>query len=135
MEFLALGILWIIYSFSEGIREGYADHQKSLLGFNKREKYSSFVFAQRCLILLIFTYPLFLSNVMSSLIFFIGAISVFVYIQNGIYFLLRNKLNPKYLDPNFRCDFFDHPIVYLNSRLRSRLAFFGVLLQSFLWLI
>ncbi len=131
MSLTILILLWFIYSFSEGVREGYANHQKSLSSF-RRETSDVVVFFQRFLILLIFSYMIFDKGVWSYLLFLIGASSIFIYIQNGTYFLIRNKLNPgifELIKDN------EKPDMYVNKYWRIRLAYLGVLSQGFLWII
>lgn len=129
MEFLFFSILWGFYSFLEGIREGYYIHQKSLSAFNKVFRNPYLIYIQRFLILGIFSYAMSRYGLTSMFLFTIGAIFVFSYIQNGTYFLVRNKLNPSLFcdkQSTTNVDLFNRPFTYLNFHSSPFLHFRGI---------
>ncbi len=136
MEFLVLGSIWILYSFLEGVREGYTSHYRSFSRFS-RSKNMIFICTQRLLVFVIFSYLVFHSkDFLPAFIFSFGALSIFTYIQNGTYFLIRNGLNTNIFPDKQRTNCIEEcPVICLNSVLRLRLAYFGIMIQSLLWVI
>jgi hypothetical protein len=126
-------LVWLLYSFLEGVREGNSKHFKSSSNTLTEVKSPPIYWSQRILILLILNIHL-LSHVSILDVLFstISMFLIFPYIHSGTYFLIRNKLNPSIFikraceDCN---DVENRPSMYLDCKTRTKLALISIAIQ------
>ena len=132
-------LIWIFYSFFEGVREGNSKHFKSSSNILTEIKSQPIYWSQRILILLILNIHL-LSHVSILYVFFstISMFLIFPYVHSGTYFLIRNKLNPSIFikqsceDCN---DSEERPSMYLDCKIRTKLALISIVIQLLIFFI
>jgi len=125
-------ILWILYSFFEGVREANIKHHKEFSKSVTDVKSTKIYILQRGLVLFIITFNLLNSIGLWGLISTLSMILMFIYIHNGTYFLMRDKLSPGIFTkghcqdcPNEN----ERPTMYLTNNLRTKLALIGLIIQ------
>ena len=132
-------LIWILYSFFEGVREGNSKHFKSSANILTEVKSPVIYWFQRLLILLILNLHL-LSHVSTLDVLFstLSMFLIFPYVHSGTYFLIRNKLNPSIFikgacDDCDNCD--DRPSMYLDCKIRTKLALISIVIQLLIFFI
>ena len=132
-------LLWLLYTFFEGVREANSKHFKSSANILTEVKSQPIYWFQRILILLILNIHL-LSHVSILDVFFstISMFLIFPYVHSGTYFLVRNKLNPIIFikraceDCN---DSEEKPSMYLDCKIRTKLALISLVIQLLIFFI
>ena len=132
-------LLWLLYTFFEGVREANSKHFKSSANILTEVKSQPIYWFQRILILLILNIHL-LSHVSILDVFFstISMFLIFPYVHSGTYFLVRNKLNPIIFTKR-TCDDCDdtddRPSMYLDFKIRTKLALISIVIQLLIFFI
>jgi len=130
-------LVWIMYSFLEGVREAFSLNINTFRKI-KCPHWSKITIFQRIIFFLLIGYFIFTStSVAYALIFLTGMLPIFYYIQNGTYFLIRNKMNSDTFIDGYSSDavISDRPIMYWTWKVRSLATLFGILSQSLIWFI
>lgn len=139
IHIVVLYLITILFSFLEGVREAVQVHSNSTFKKSKCDRVSYAILFQRLIFFSLINYILVsLSGGLHSMIFTLGMIPVFYYIQNGTYFLIRNKLSPnmfKLRQSSNKDPQSNNPVMYLNNKFRQRLLVVGVLSQVLLWFV
>ena len=134
---LLTNIVWIVYSLTEGIREGFYWHYenscKRVCDFNVNPIFN----LQRTLILLITSIVMVDKIGWYSLLSSICMILIFSFFHNGTYYHTRNKLSNGDLYPKGWCDESRTfppftPLIKYNKRTIAMVI--GVLSQVFIYL-
>jgi hypothetical protein len=136
LTLILINVIWITYSMSEGIREGYFTHFEELRRRKCKTDINKLFKFQRLLVLLSLTGVAFwIFGPLQSLFVFIGLFLTFSYLHNGVYNCTRCKLD----EENYKLGFKDGITKRFFSTFRSykeRSIFFisGIALQIFLYI-
>jgi hypothetical protein len=125
-------ILWILYSFFEGVREANSKHHKEFSKSLTDVKSTMIYNLQRGLVLIIISLNLLSHISWWASISTLSMALMFPYIHNGTYFLMRNKLNPSIFTkgPCEDCsNKEEQPTMYLIHNSRTKLALIGLIIQ------
>lgn len=131
-----MNLLWIAYSLTEGIREGfywhYENKSKRVCDFNVNPMFH----LQRILILFIVGVLMFKEFGWYSLLNLIGFVSIFPYFHNGSYYYTRYKLNNDSYSKGWKDESKSFPSlsILMTYNIRTLSMCFGVLLQIFIYL-
>lgn len=140
MGIYAIGIylVWITFSFLEGVREAYSGHSISYIKFSKEDRNEWIIYLERVIFFIVMGYLLYtLIGPNYLIVSLLGMVPIFYYVQNGTYFLIRNKLNPNVfkLKQLSDCEIgSEGPVMYLKNKLRNRILILGILSQVF-WFV
>lgn len=129
--------VWIMYSFLEGVREAFGKQTKTFKRL-KCTNWTTIALIQRSIFFLLISYIIYLNvGCYQSLIFSIGMVPVFYYIQNGTYFLIKNKMNPSIFTQGYSSDAInsDSPVMYCKYDIRRLAAILGVFIQPLIFFI
>lgn len=136
LNLIIINLIWILYSMTEGVREGYFAHFDNLRrrkcgwDINKLFKF------QRLIVLISLTSIAFwIFGAISVLYISVGLFFMFSFLHNGSYHCTRNKLDSE----NYKLGFKDGSTPKLFSTFRTwreRILLFliGVAMQSFLYI-
>lgn len=129
--------IWMVYSFLEGVREAFS-LQTTTFKKIKCANWSTITFFQRFIFFLLLNYFIFSTiGILFCFVFSLGMIPLFYYIQNGTYFLIRNKMNPDIFKDGYSSDSsnIDRPSMYLRYKIRKFASIFGIIVQTLNWFI
>lgn len=124
-------LIWSIYISIEGFREANFKHLKRKMP-KIEMKVPKLCNIQRILVLSLLSYFLFTKVGLWFIGIIIPMLLLTLFIHNGTYFYLRNKLNPNICDKGFCSDAIDKeetPSLYLKFKYRKYLAITGFILQ------
>lgn len=136
LTLILINVIWITYSMTEGIREGYFAHFEELRRRKCNTDINKLFKFQRLLVLLSLTGVSFwIFGLLQSLFVFIGLFLTFSYLHNGVYNCTRCKLD----EHNFKLGFKDGETrrffsTFRSYRERTILFLSGIALQVFLYI-
>ena len=139
MELLGLficNLCWCVYAVSEGVLEAYLKHKekesKNRFDFNILLILERILMFITSFLVIIYLY----SDI--SILNIISMIFIFIYINNSIYFIVRNKLNPNIFKLKERTEIenkSERPLFYLNLKQRKESFFIGLFIELVLFII
>lgn len=127
--------VWMMYSFLEGVREAFSKQTKTFKRL-KCTNWTTITLIQRSIFFLLISYIIYLNvGCVQSLIFSVGMIPVFYYIQNGTYFLIKNKMNPTIFKDGYSSDSIDSdsPVMYCKYDIRRLAVTIGIFIQPLIF--
>lgn len=127
--------VWMMYSFLEGVREAFGKQTKTFKRL-KCTNWTTITLIQRSIFFLLISYIIYLNvGCVQSLIFSVGMIPVFYYIQNGTYFLIKNKMNPNIFKDGYSSDAIDSdsPVMYCKYDIRRLAVAIGIFIQPLIF--
>jgi len=132
-------LIWLLYSFFEGVREGNSKHFKSSANILTEIKSPIIYWSQRVLILLILNLHLLShASILDVCFSTLSMLLIFPYVHSGTYFLIRNKLNPSIFTKG-PCDDCDNneekPSMYLDCKIRTKLGLISIIIQLLIFFI
>jgi len=136
LTLLLTNILWITYSLTEGVREGfywhYENKSKRVCEFNVNRIFN----LQRLLVLLLSGGFLTYTLGTHSLLCILGMILMFSFFHNGTYYYTRNKLNSSLYPKKWTDESDTFPTFSLLTSYKKRTIAMsiGILSQVFIYL-
>jgi hypothetical protein len=132
MEFIAItlaNLIWIMYSLTEGIREGFFVHYKNKSRRESRFTANKIFNLQRLLVLLATGSILCYITGYYGILFMIGQLFMFRYFHKIAYDKTTKKIDHKILDEEDKSIILD-----LSTKVKAPLLFFGVTIQIFIYI-
>lgn len=133
---LIMNILWIFYSLTEGVREGFYWHYE-----NKSKRVCDFdvnpmFHLQRALVLTISSGFLVPTLGWYSLFCLLSMVMIFAFFHNGSYYYTRNKLDEKVYTKGWKDESKTFPplSILMSYKKRTLLMCLGILSQVFIYL-
>ncbi len=136
LTLIVTNLIWIAYSLTEGVREGfywhYENQSKRVCEFNVNPMFN----IQRSLILILLGGFLFYTFGYYSLLITLCMILVFSFFHNGTYYYTRNKLNERLYTKRWTDESKTFPPYspLLTYNKRTLLMSIGILAQVFIYL-
>jgi len=133
---LITNLIWIIYSLTEGMREGFYWHyecqSKKVCDFNVNPMFN----IQRGLVLTLIGGFLIHTLGIYSLLIILCMVPMFSYFHNGTYYYTRNKLNERFYPKRWTDESKTFPpyAPLLTYKKRTLLMSIGFLAQVFIYL-
>ena len=127
--------VWMMYSFLEGVGEASSKQTKTFKRL-KCANWTTKTLIQRSIFFLLISYIIYFNvGCVQSLIFSVGMIPVFYYIQNGTYFLIKNKMNPNIFKDGYSSDAIDSdsPVMYCKYDIRRLAVAIGIFIQPLIF--
>lgn len=134
LSLVAINLVWLVYSLTEGIREGNFKHFDSLKRRKCDTNINKLFKLQRFIVLGLLSMLAYYLMGLTALFFVgVGLFFTFSYLHNGSYHCTRRSLDPE----NYKCGFKDGKTDWTLSTFRTykeRIIFFiaGIALQTFL---
>lgn len=132
-------LLWLLYTFFEGVREANSKHFKSSSNTLVEIKSPIIYWLQRILILLIINIHLIYHVTMIwTIISLLSMVLIFPYLHSGTYFVIRHKLNPDTFIKGACEDCINNeerPSMYLDCKIRTKLALISIIIQLSIFFI
>ena len=136
LSLISINLIWVLYSLTEGVREGYFAHFENLRRRKCSHDINKLFKMQRLIVLIsLAAITLWIFDITSMLFVASGLFLMFSFLHNGSYHCTRNKLDTE----NYKLGFKDGETLRLFSTFRTwreRTIFFliGVALQTFLYI-
>jgi hypothetical protein len=133
---LITNLIWIAYSLSEGVREGfywhYENNSKRVCNFNINPIFN----LQRALVLSIIGGFLFYTIGSFSLLSLVGMFLIFPFFHNGSYYQTRNKLDERFYPKRWMAESRTFPpfTSLISYNKRSIAMILGISSQVFIYL-
>jgi hypothetical protein len=132
-------LIWLLYSFFEGVREANSKHFKSSANTLIEIKSPIIYWLQRALVLVILNLHLISHvSILWTLLSTLSMILILPYVHSGTYFIIRNKLTPG-LFVKGSCENClneeNKPSMYLNCKIRTKLALISLIIQLVIFFI
>ena len=132
-------LLWLLYSFFEGVREANSKHFKSSSNTAVEIKSPLIYWLQRALVIIILNLHLISHvSILWTLLSTLSMIMIFPYVHSGTYFIIRNKLNPSIFIKGAceNCsDEENKPSMNLDCKIRTKLALISIIIQLVIFFI
>lgn len=132
-------LLWLLYTFFEGVREANSKHFKSSSNTLVEIKSPIIYWLQRILILLIINIHLIYHVMMIwTILSLLSMVLIFPYLHSGTYFVIRHKLNPDTFTKGACEDCINNeerPSMYLDCKIRTKLALISIIIQLSIFFI
>jgi hypothetical protein len=134
LSLISINLVWLIYSLTEGIREGHFKHFENLKRRRCDTNIDKLFKLQRLIVLGLLSMVTYYLMGLNALFFVAaGLFFTFSYLHNGSYHCTRNSLEPE----NYKCGFKDGKTDWSLSTFRTykeRIIFFltGIALQTFM---
>lgn len=136
LSLIIINLIWVIYSMTEGVREGYFGHIENLRRRKCDTNIKKLFKIQRFIVLIsVSAIAFWIFDVKSMLFVASGLFLMFSFLHNGSYHCTRQKLDSE----NYKLGFKDGSTPRFFSTFRTwkeRTIFFltGVALQTFLYI-
>lgn len=137
LSIIAINLIWLVYSMSEGIREGYFDHIEDLRRRKCQTDINGLFKFQRIIVLLsLGGVSFWIFGLIPSIFITIGLFLMFSFLHNGVYNCTRCKLDNT---ENYKLGFKDGETkrlfsTFRNYKQRYLLLLIGLSIQAFLYI-
>lgn len=133
---ILMNLLWISYSLTEGIREGFYWHYENKCKRNCDFDINPIFNSQRVGFLFVLTTLMFTVVKWYSILFMVGMVLEFSFFHNGTYYYTRNKLGGKVYPKGWQDESKTFPpfTPLMKYKRRTTAMLVGFLLQIFIYL-